>query len=234
MSEHFKGKVALVTGASRGLGFAVAEALGVAGAQVIAVARTVGGLEELDDRIKAGGGDGAGAVLVPVDITDDPALERLGAAVHERWGRLDLWVHTAVQAPPRAPVEHVDAKELDRAVATNLRAVQRLIRVLDPLLRLADGGQAVFCADPSVEGTAFDGAFAATRVGQRAIVEAWAKGAASGGIQVRHVLPPAMRTATRARFYPGKDPADLAAPDAVAARLLAALDAEAPAVIDLR
>ena len=233
MSGDFTDKVALVTGASRGLGFAVAEALGRAGAQAIAVARTVGGLEELDDRIRANGG--AGAVLVPMDITDDPALERLGAAIHERWGRLDLWVHTAVQAPPRAPAEHIDAKELDRSIATNLRAVQRLIRVLDPLLRLSEDGQAVFCADPSVDGTAFDGAYVAAKTGQRAIVDAWARGAAAlGQFRVSHVLPPPMRTATRARFYPGKDPAVLAAPEDVAGRLLAALAPDASEVIDLR
>ena len=144
MSE-LTGKIALVTGASRGLGYAAAKALAAEGAHVIALARTVGALEELDDEIKAAGGE---ATLVPLDITDDKGLERLGGAVHQRWGRLDLWLHTAAEAAPFSPAQHAAEKDVEKAIKTNAVATQRLIRVLDPLLRAAEAGEAIFCADP--------------------------------------------------------------------------------------
>ena len=136
-------RLILVTGASRGLGYATAEALAGPGTQIIALARTVGGLEELDDRIKSKGG---AATLVPLDITDDGGLERLGLSIHERWGRLDAWVHTAAHAVPLAPAEHIAPKDLDRALAVNTRATQRLIAMLDPLLRAAPQGRAVIAS----------------------------------------------------------------------------------------
>src|SRR5690625_2165046 len=111
MAGRFDGKIALVTGASRGLGYALARELGGAGAHVIALARTVGGLEELDDAIRKEGGT---ATLVPLDLGDDAALPRLGASIHERWGRLDLWIHTAIHAPALSPAHHIDAKDFDR------------------------------------------------------------------------------------------------------------------------
>ncbi len=136
-------RIALVTGASRGFGFACAAAMGSAGAHVLALARTVGGLEELDDKISSTSGI---TTLIPLDICDDPGLERLGAAVHDRWGRIDLWLHTAIHAAPLQPAEHIDAGELDQTLATNIRAFQRLIRVVDPLLRLSDHPVALIAA----------------------------------------------------------------------------------------
>ena len=225
-------RIALVTGASRGLGHAVAERLGAAGAQVIAVARTVGGLEEADDAIKAGGGPGA--VLVPLDIRDDDGLARLGAAVNDRWGRLDLWVHTAVSSPMLSPVEHIEPGDLDPAIAVNLRATQRLIRVLDPLLRRSDAGRAVFVHDP-VATDAFNATYVATKAGQRVMAEAWAMGVAqTSPVRVLHAAAPPMRTALRARFHPGEDTSRLAAPADVAARLIAALAEGRTGRIDLR
>src|SRR5690625_1061260 len=135
MTGKLHGKIALVTGASRGLGFALARQLGLAGAHVIALARTSGGLEELDDAIRDGGGT---ATLVPLDLTDEPALARLGATIYERWGRIDFWAHTAIHAPALSPAHHIDSKDFDRAVEINLRVTQRLIRVLDPLLRQSE------------------------------------------------------------------------------------------------
>lgn len=223
MARTFNDRIALVSGASRGLGFALAERLGREGAHVIALARTVGGLEELDDRIQAAGGQ---ATLVPLDLGDDPALERLGAAVHERWGRLDLWLHTAVQAPPFQPVEHIDAKELDRSLATNMRAVQRLVRVLDPLLRQAPAGRAVFFDDPDAAGRAFGAAYHAAKLGQAELVRAWGQGlSAVSHVKVVSEAPPPMRTALRARFYPGEDVSALADPGDVASGVLARLAA---------
>jgi len=122
MTRPLDGTVALVTGASRGLGHALALEAAARGAHVLAVARTVGGLEELDDAVRAAGG---AATLVPLDLTDDPALDRLAAAIAGRWGRLDLWLHCAAHAPPLAPAAHVDAKDLDRAIAVDARAPDR-------------------------------------------------------------------------------------------------------------
>ncbi len=212
------GQIALVTGASRGFGFSCAAAMGAAGAHVIAVARTVGGLEELDDKIQASGGS---ATLVPMDITDDPALERLGGAIHDRWGHMDLWLHTAIQAAPLQPAEHIDAKELDRSIATNIRALQRLIRVVDPLLRAAKAPLALIAAD-DVEGAKFHGTYAVSKSAQSALARAWAA-ETEGRLSVAEIVPPPMPTALRARFHPGEDRAALTPIDNAAARLIDAL-----------
>ena len=211
-------KTVLVTGASRGFGFAAAKALGAAGAHVIALARTVGGLEELDDAIKAAGGE---ATLVPLDITDDAGLSRMGAAIHGRWGRVDLWLHTAVSAPPLSPVEHAPEKDFDKAHAVNVRAFLRLVRVVDPLLRLAERPLALVAADDRA-GEKFHGPYAATKAAQSALTQAWAAEAAKR-ITVAEVVPPPMPTAVRARFYPGEDRARLTPIDEAARRLIARL-----------
>ena len=216
------GRIALVTGASRGLGFAAAAEMGRAGAHVVAVARTAGGLEELDEAIRPGGG---AATLVPLDITDDAGLARLGAALAERLGRVDLWLHTAAHAPPMSPAEHIAEGDLDRTLAANLRAFQRLIRVVDPLLRRAPAPRALIAADPA-EGP-FLGLYAAAKAGQSALTRAWAR-AAAARIAVAEIAPPPMATRLRARFYPGEDQSALAAPEVVAARLLARLDEASP------
>lgn len=221
MTGLLEGRVALVTGASRGLGRAVAHELGGAGAHVIALARTVGGLEELDDELRA---VGASTTLVPVDLTDDPALGRLGAAVFERWGRLDLWVHTAVYAPLLSPAHHTDPESFDKALAVNVRATQRLIRVLDPLLRQSRAGRAVFPADPDGSGARFHGAYQATKQAQIALATAWAREVeATPGLRVVIATPPPMPTTMRARFYPGEDQAELTPTAEVARRLVAGL-----------
>lgn len=228
----FQDKVALVAGASRGLGYAVARALGVAGAHVIAVGRTVGGLEELDDEIKSVGGQ---ATLVPLDLTDDPALERLGAAIHERWGKLDLWIHTAIYPAGLTPVEHIDAKDLDRTLATNIRMPQRLIRVLDPLLRRSDAGRAVFFADPSVEAQQFQATYAISKAAVGDMASRWGKEAAqTSNLRVVMAMAPPMATAVRARFHPGEDTTGHPTTADVAERLLRQLSADAQGTIDLR
>lgn len=221
MTERpFGGRIALVTGASRGFGFAAAAAMGRAGAHVVAVARTVGGLEALDDRIAEGGGT---ATLVPLDITDDGGLERLGAAIFERWGRVDLWLHTAFHAPPLQPAEHIDAGELERNLAVNVRAFQRLVRVVDPLLRLAEGGLALIAADEAA-GRKFHGPYALAKAAQSALARCWAEEAAKR-ITVAEVVPPPMPTALRGRFYPGEGRGRLTPIDEAAKRLMARLAA---------
>lgn len=221
MTEPFlKGRVALVTGASRGFGFAAAAALGAAGAHVLAVARTTGGLEELDDRIAEAGGS---ATLIPLDICDDPGLERLGAAIHERWGRVDLWLHTAFHAPPLQRAQHIDARELDRNLAANIRAFQRLIRVVDPLLRLSENGTALIAADDA-GGKKFHAPYALAKAAQSALTCAWAAETA-GKLAVAELVPPPMPTALRGRFYPGENRDGLCPIHTAAARLIARLEA---------
>ena len=208
-------RVALVTGASRGLGFALAEALGAAGWHVLAVARTTGGLEELDDRIVAAGGS---ATLAPMDITDDKAMAHLAQSVLARWGGLGLWVHAAIHAAPLAPAGHLDAKDMDKSIACNLRATATLIPLLDPLLRVA-GGTALFLDDPR-GGAQYFGAYGATKSAQIALARSWQADSARIGPRVLIETPRPMATATRARFFPGEDRSALADIHSEAERLL--------------
>ncbi len=191
-------KLALVTGASRGLGSALAEALSTTH-HIVAVGRTVGALEELDDRIKANGGS---ATLAPMDITDADAMATMCRSIHDRWGALDLWVHAAVHAPPLAPAAMLDAKDMSKSVATNVTATSTLIPYVAPLLHR--DGLAVFFDDPRA-GEKFFGGYGATKAAQIALARSWAAEAVKTGPKVLIATPPAMPTATRARFFPGED-----------------------------
>jgi len=213
-----KGKIALVTGASRGFGFACATAMGNAGAHVLALARTTGGLEDLDEKISASHGT---TTLIPLDICDDPGLERMGAALHDRWGRIDLWLHTAIHAAPLQPVEHIDAGELGRTIAVNIRAFQHLIRIIDPLLRSSESPMALIAADNPA--TKFHGTYAASKAAQSALTRAWAT-ESGNRITIAEIVPPPMPTALRGRFYPGEDRASLCPIDEAAARLMERLE----------
>lgn len=213
-------KIALVTGASRGLGAALAEQLVLRGWHVVAVARTVGALEELDDRVKAAGLPGAGGLtLAPMDVTNDDAMRHLCRSVHDRWGHLDLWVHTAIHAAPLAPMGSLDGKDWEKSIATNLRATGALIPMVEPLLRAASGGVALFLDDPK-GGAKFYGAYGATKAGQIALARSWQAEATKHGPRIVIVEPAPMPTAVRARFHPGEDRAKLADPRVEAARLL--------------
>jgi NAD(P)-dependent dehydrogenase (short-subunit alcohol dehydrogenase family) len=216
MTELQDPPVALVTGASRGLGAALAEAL-AATHHVVAVARTVGALEDLDDRIRAAGGQ---ATLAPMDITTREAMAQLCRGIHDRWGGLALWVHAAVHTAPLSPADHVDARDLERSVATNVTATGILIPYVAPLL--GRDGQAVFLDDPRA-GEKFFGAYGATKAAQVALARSWQAETAQTGPRVHVLAPRPMATATRARFFPGEDRAALAHPRDEAARLLAAL-----------
>ena len=211
--------IALVTGASRGLGAALAEALALRGWHVVAVARTVGGLEELDDRVRAAGMPGAGALtLAPMDVTNDDAMRHLCLNIHQRWGGLQMWVHAAVHAAPLAPAGSLDGKDWDKSITTNIRATGSLIPMVEPLLR-ARQGTAVFFDDPRA-GQKFFGAYGASKAAQIALARSWAAETVTIGPRVVIVTPLPMPTATRARFYPGEDRSVLANPRTEAARLL--------------
>lgn len=214
-------RIALITGASRGLGAAMAEHLARQGWQVVAVARTVGGLEELDDRVKAAGAPGA-LTLAPMDIVNDEAMRHLCLSIYQRWGKLDLWAHPAVHAAPMAPAAHMDAGDWDKSLAINVRATGVLIPMVEALLRAARPGTAIFFDDPRA-GAKFFGAYGATKAGQIALARSWGAEAARHGPRVEVLTPQPMATATRARFFPGEDRAKLALPMAEAARLLAAM-----------
>lgn len=206
-------KPVLITGASRGLGAALAEAL-APGRHIVAVGRTTGALEELDDRIRAAGGQ---ATLAPMDITVPEAMQQLCRSIHDRWGGLSMWVHTAIHAGPLAPAPHLADKDLDRSIDTNLRATARLIAYVAPLL--GQHGRAVFFDDP-MGGEKFFGHYGSTKAGQMALARSWQAETVKTGPQVRILAPHPMPTATRARFYPGEDRTPLADIRAEAARLL--------------
>ena len=215
-------RIALITGASRGLGAAMAEHLAAHGWHVVAVARTTGALEELDDRVKALGLPGAGGVtLAPMDITNEDAMRHLCLSIYERWGHLHFWAHSAIHAAPLSPAGSLDAKDWDKSLAINTRATGSLIPMVEPLLRAGDG-QAMFFDDPRA-GVKFFGAYGASKAAQIALARSWAAENIKIGPQVRIVTPDPMPTATRARFFPGEDRAPLIAPREVAARLLADL-----------
>ncbi|MFM2390913.1 MAG: hypothetical protein RLZZ437_2468 [Pseudomonadota bacterium] len=218
MTSKIAPRVALVTGASRGLGFAMAQTLATRGWDVVAVARTVGGLEELDDAVKALRLPGAGSLtLAPMDITNTDAMRHLCRSVHDRWGGLGLWVHTAVHAPPLSPAGAVDERDWDKSLNINARATGILIPFIEPLLRAAQG-TALFLDDPRM-GEKFFGAYAASKSAQIALARAWAAETQKHGPRVLIATPAPMPTATRARFFPGEDRSKLANPLDEAVRL---------------
>ena len=211
-------KIALITGASRGLGAALAEAL-AADHHIVAVARTVGGLEELDDRIQARGGS---ATLAPMDITKPEAMAELCRGIHDRWGHVDLWAHTAVHATALTPAPHLATKDLAQSLATNVTATATLIAYVAPLLEAAPEGRALFFDDPKV-GEKFFASYGATKAAQIALAQSWAAETAKTGPRVHVLTPPPLPTATRARFYPGEDRTQLARLDQAAREILSQL-----------
>lgn len=209
-------KLALITGASRGLGAALAEALAPTH-HIIAVARTTGALEELDDRIQAQGGS---ATLAPMDITDPAAMATLCRGIHDRWGKLDLWLHTAIHAAPLTPAPFVDAKDWTKSLAINTTATSVLIPYVAPLLGAE--GQAVFFDDPKA-GEKFYATYGATKGAQMALARSWAAETVKTGPRVTIVEPAPMPTALRARFHPGEDRDVLTPASDEAARIVASL-----------
>jgi len=217
-SPDLSGRIILVTGASRGIGWNVALALGAAGAHVIALAKTVGALEELDDTIKAKGGS---ATLVPLDLRDLDAIDRLGLSIYERWGKLDGLVGNAGLLGLITPVTHLDQKDWNDVMTVNVTANYRLIRALDPLLRLSDAGRALFVSSAAAEKCRpFWGVYSTSKAALEALVRTYAAEIASTTIRANMLDPGPLRTQMRAKAVPGEDPESLAHPSAVAPDIL--------------
>lgn len=210
--------IVLVTGASRGLGFASAVGLGARGAQVIALARTVGGLEEADDAIRGAGG--RSAVLVPLDLAKTDELDQLGPVLAQRYARIDMLVHAAAQSSPLAPLSHAAEKDMRRAMEINVTALWRLMRTVEPLMRRSETPQAVFFEDPAV-GQAFWGVYGASKAAASAMARSYA--AENPWLNAHFLTPPPMPTALRARTHPGEDRAPLTPPAVVAESVVSTL-----------
>lgn len=219
--------MAVVTGASRGIGRAVAYALGASGAQVVAVARTVGGLEELDDAICAAGGPKP--VLVPLDITDFPAIDRLGAALFERFGKVDILVGNAGALGQLSPLGHVEPKTWDKVMSLNVTANWRLIRSLDPLLRRSDAGRAVFITSGAARSAkAYWGPYSVSKAALDTLVRTYAAETRQTHVKANLFNPGPVRTGMRAAAMPGEDPATLPAPEELVPHILALLQPAMP------
>lgn len=218
MHKDFEGRLAVVTGASRGIGYQIAKKLGERGAHVIAIARTVGGLEDLDDEIKAAGGQ---ATLVPLDLTDYDALDRLGAAIFERWKKLDILVGNAGVLGVLSPLGHIGPKDFEKVMAVNVTANWRLIRSLDPLLRQSDAGRALFLTAVQAHTcTAFWGLQAISKSAVEAMARTWAQESLQTPMKINLADPGPTRTGLRAKAMPGEIPENLPSPDNVANELL--------------
>jgi NAD(P)-dependent dehydrogenase (short-subunit alcohol dehydrogenase family) len=222
MSRPLLGRLALVTGASRGIGHAVALELARAGAHIIALARTQGALEELDDAIRSAGSE---ATLVPCDLKDFDALDRLGAAIYERWKRLDIFIGNAGVLGPVTPLAHVDPPQWEDVLAVNVTANWRLIRSLDLLLRASDAGRALFISSGVAHIADFKpywGPYAISKAALEALARTYAaETSTTSKVKVMIVNPGPLRTRMRAAAMPGEDPMTLKTPEDLAPKLLA-------------
>lgn len=208
------GKVALITGASRGIGAAVAERFACEGAHLVLAARTIGGLEEVDDKIRAAGG---AATLVPFDLRDFIKIDELAAALYERWGRLDILVGNAAEFGAFSPLGHIDPAIWTEVMELNLTANWRLIRAMDPLLRAAPAGRAIFVTSAVARGVfPYWGPYAVSKAGIEMLVKLYAGEITKTRVRANLIDPGIVRTRLRARAFPGEDPASLPSPESVA------------------
>lgn len=215
-----KQRLTLVTGASRGLGYALAIEATKRGDHVIALARTQGALDELADNIASTGS----ITIVPMDITDEGAIQYLGKSIYERWGGLDLWFHTAWFTAPLQPVTQLGQGDFDKALATNVKATARLITMITPLLQVRKSSRAVFFDDAQA-GRAFYGNSGMAKAAQMSIVQSWQNETAKLGPDVHVFSPPPMATSNRATLFPGQPADELAKPSEVAQTIFAELKA---------
>jgi NAD(P)-dependent dehydrogenase (short-subunit alcohol dehydrogenase family) len=218
-SKPFSGKIALVTGASRGIGAATAEALAASGAHVVLVARTAPALEQVEDRIHAAGGT---ATIAPLDLTDGESIGKLAGAVAERWQKLDMLVLNAAMLGSLTPVQDIDAKEYSRLLSLNLLANQALIAAFDPLLRQADQAELVaLTSSVGAEPRAFWGAYGSSKAALETLLGAYADETAyTGRMRVHIVDPGATRTRMRSLAFPGEEPETVKPPEVVAQAIL--------------
>jgi NAD(P)-dependent dehydrogenase (short-subunit alcohol dehydrogenase family) len=224
-STSFSGKIALVTGASRGIGAATAESLAAAGAHVILVARTASALEEVEERIHAAGGT---ATIAPLDLTDGESIGKLAGAVAERWEKLDILVLNAAMLGSLTPVQDIDPKEYSRLLSLNLLANQAMIAAFDPLLRKADTADLVaLTSSVGSEPRAFWGAYGSSKAALETLLGAYADETAyTGRIRVHVIDPGATRTRMRALAFPGEEPEQVKPPEVVASAILDRLKAQ--------
>ena len=226
-SKPFEGKLALVTGASRGIGAATAEALAQAGAHLILVARTSSALEEIEERIHSAGGS---ATIAPLDLTEGESIGKLATAVAERWEKLDILVLNAAMLGSLTPVQDIDPKEYSRLLSINLLANQAMIAAFDPLLKRAERADIVaLTSSVGGEPRAFWGAYGSSKAALEALLGAYADETEyTGRVRVHIVDPGATRTRMRALAYPGEEPETVKAPDVVAKAIVDRLVADAP------
>jgi NAD(P)-dependent dehydrogenase (short-subunit alcohol dehydrogenase family) len=218
MDKPLSNRIALVTGASRGIGAATALALAKAGAHVIAIARTTGGLEELDDQIRAAGGS---ATLVPLDMTDTGGISRLADALDKRYGRLDVMIGNAAIVGDVSPLGHVQPKSWDNVLAINVSANWHLIRFLDPLLQKSEAGRAVFITSGAASNArAYRGPYSISKAALDVLARTYAAETATTKVRVNLFNPGPTRTRMRASVMPGEDPATLPKPAQVAESIL--------------
>lgn len=218
LNQPLAGRVTLVTGASRGIGYQAAIALAKAGSHIIATARTQGGLEDLDDAIRAIGGE---TTLVPMDLKQGDGIDQLGGIINERWGKLDALLANAGLLGEMAPLPHISPKKWDETFAVNVTASFRLIRSLDPLLRAAPSGRAVFMSSRAAQSRgAFWGLYAATKSALDAMVLSYAQETEQTNLLVNLVTPGPIRTQMRAKAMPGEDPDTLPTPADIAPHLV--------------
>jgi NAD(P)-dependent dehydrogenase (short-subunit alcohol dehydrogenase family) len=218
-AARLAGKIALITGASRGIGAAVALRFAREGAHVVLAARTVGGLEEVDDAVRAAGGS---ATLVPVDLRNFIKIDELAAALFERWGRLDVLVGNAAEFGVFSPLGHIDPTTWAEVVDLNLTANWRLIRAMDPLLRAAPAGRAIFVTSGVARGVfPYWGPYAVSKAGLEMLVKIYAGEISKTRVRANLIDPGIVRTRLRARAFPGENPIRLPLPDSVADAFLA-------------
>jgi NAD(P)-dependent dehydrogenase (short-subunit alcohol dehydrogenase family) len=213
------GRIALVTGASRGIGRAVAKLFAREGAELVLVARTVGGLEELDDEIRQA--TGRTSLLVPLDLKEFDAIDRLGAALYERFGRLDVLVGNAGALGTLAPLGHIEPEEFQQVLDLNLTTNWRLIRSCDPLLRLSDAGRAIFVSSSvGSQARAFWGTYSISKAALEMMVKIYADEMKQTAVRANLLDPGRTRTNMRAKAYPGEDPQTLPTPETIAEKFL--------------
>jgi NAD(P)-dependent dehydrogenase (short-subunit alcohol dehydrogenase family) len=218
MPQPLANRIAVVTGASRGIGYATAIALAKAGAHVVAIARTTGGLEELDDAIKAAGGS---ATLVPLDLKDYDGIDRLGASLNERYGKLDVLVANAGLLGVLSPMSHIEPRVWDDLMAVNVTANYRLIRSLDPLLQKSDAGRAVFLTSGAAwVAIAYWGPYSISKAAVELMARIYAAENATTKLRVNIFNPGPIRTRMRATAVPGEDPMTLDVPENVAEKIV--------------